>query len=235
MTRKNPAVMAQRIEPKDSLDDFPTPPWATRALVEEVLMPVFGINGSDCLTCWEPAANRGLMAEPLSEYFAHVHGSDVHDYGSPYGYAVGDFLAPRDGLQLGDRATCPFNPHWVITNPPFNLAPAFLERALREAMDGVALLLRTAWIAGCERYDTIFSKRPPNVMAQFVERVPIVKGRWDPDADTATDYAWFCWNVRFRNSDPTMPVMWIPPGAEQRHTQPDDVARFAKTKEEAAA
>jgi hypothetical protein len=24
------AVMAQRTEPKDSRDDFPTPPWATR-------------------------------------------------------------------------------------------------------------------------------------------------------------------------------------------------------------
>ena len=31
------AVMAQRHEAKDSLDDFPTPPWATRALLEHVL------------------------------------------------------------------------------------------------------------------------------------------------------------------------------------------------------
>jgi hypothetical protein len=26
------AVMAQRVEPKDSADDFPTPPWATQAV-----------------------------------------------------------------------------------------------------------------------------------------------------------------------------------------------------------
>ena len=31
------AVMAQRFEAKDSLDDFPTPPWATRALLEHVI------------------------------------------------------------------------------------------------------------------------------------------------------------------------------------------------------
>ena len=31
------AVMAQRIEAADSPDDFPTPPWATRALIEHVL------------------------------------------------------------------------------------------------------------------------------------------------------------------------------------------------------
>ena len=31
------AVMARRVEAPDSLDFFPTPPWATRALVEHVL------------------------------------------------------------------------------------------------------------------------------------------------------------------------------------------------------
>ena len=37
MQNTSHAVMAQRVEPKDSADDFPTPPWATRALVEHVL------------------------------------------------------------------------------------------------------------------------------------------------------------------------------------------------------
>jgi hypothetical protein len=31
------AVMAPRIEGRESLDDFPTPPWATRALIEHVI------------------------------------------------------------------------------------------------------------------------------------------------------------------------------------------------------
>jgi|tagenome__1003787_1003787.scaffolds.fasta_scaffold20922105_5 hypothetical protein len=33
MQNTSHAVMAQRVEPKDSADDFPTPPWATRACV----------------------------------------------------------------------------------------------------------------------------------------------------------------------------------------------------------
>ena len=71
------AVMAQRFEPKNSLDDFPTPPWATRALLEHVLAgkEISKIN------CWEPACGRGYMAEPLKEYFQSVHASDIHDYG----------------------------------------------------------------------------------------------------------------------------------------------------------
>lgn len=37
MQNTSHAVMAQRIEAKDSPDDFPTPPWATRALCEYIL------------------------------------------------------------------------------------------------------------------------------------------------------------------------------------------------------
>ena len=34
MQNTSSSVMQQRSEPQDSLDDFPTPPWATRALCE---------------------------------------------------------------------------------------------------------------------------------------------------------------------------------------------------------
>jgi hypothetical protein len=37
------AVMAQRHEPPDALDHFPTPPWATRALFLYVL-PSLGVE-----------------------------------------------------------------------------------------------------------------------------------------------------------------------------------------------
>jgi hypothetical protein len=37
MQNRSHAVMAQRIEAADSPDDFPTPPWATRGLMEHVV------------------------------------------------------------------------------------------------------------------------------------------------------------------------------------------------------
>ena len=43
------AVMAQRIEAQDSLDDFPTPPWATRALIEHVLGGKKRVKSQACL------------------------------------------------------------------------------------------------------------------------------------------------------------------------------------------
>jgi hypothetical protein len=50
---------------------------------------------------------------------------------------------------------------------------------------------RSVWAEGRDRYERLFSKKPPTMIAQFVERVPMTKGRWDPEADTATSYAWF--------------------------------------------
>ena len=64
MQNRSHAVMAQRTEAKDSKDDFPTPPWATRALLEHVL-PRFGdLRG---LTCLEPACGAGHMDKVLRE------------------------------------------------------------------------------------------------------------------------------------------------------------------------
>ena len=54
------AVMQQRIEPPDSLDYFPTPPWAARALCEFLASPAPEGGGEDLRgqTCWEPAAGE---------------------------------------------------------------------------------------------------------------------------------------------------------------------------------
>jgi hypothetical protein len=64
------AVMAQRFEAADSPDDFPTPPWATRALHENVLEDKAGLVEQSCL---EPACGADHMVRPLKEYFGEVH------------------------------------------------------------------------------------------------------------------------------------------------------------------
>jgi len=183
--------MAQRTEPKDSADDFPTPPWATRALIEHVI----GKEKVRELTCLEPAAGRGYMARPLSEYFREVDASDAN----PYGFCpVRDFLTHPYETRSRD---------WVITNPPFRLAEEFVERALVVARSGVAILARTVFLESVGRYENIFKKRPPTLFAQFTERVPMVKGRVDAKASTATGYAWFVWENGVQSSR----LAWVPP------------------------
>jgi hypothetical protein len=203
------AVMARRREPPTALDYFPTPPWATRALFRYALPEV----GADPIArVWEPACGEGHMAAVIEEFVTGpVAASDVFDYG--FGLAPLDFLHDPP-------AACPT---WIITNPPFNLACEFTLRALDLATEGVAMLARTQWCEGTARYRALFRDRPPALYAPFVERVPMVKGRWDPEASTATSYAWFVWR---QGAPAGARVYWIPP-CRRALTQASDRARFA--------
>lgn len=174
------AVMQQRNEPASSLDDFPTPPWATRALCEW-LKENSGWQLEQC-SVREPAANRGHMVKPLSEYFKEVIASDVHDYGA--GFPVQDYLFPGPDAQVS----------WTITNPPFRLAQQFIERGLEFSRAGVAVIVRLAFVEGQGRYDQLFSINPPTAILQFAERVVMHKGRLAPEGSTATAYCWLVWD-----------------------------------------
>jgi hypothetical protein len=209
------AVMAERQNPKNKLAFFPTPPWATRALMTHVLTPD-DFEGCDV---WEPAAGAGHMVGPLGEYFAKVHASDVHDYGM--GYGRGSFVGAGADVARLDVA-----PDWVITNPPFPLAIEFVLRAIDEARIGVAMLMRHSWTEGKERYRRIFSVpgRSPVKIAQFAERVPMHKGRWVVNGSSATAYSWFVWR-RHGGNQPREHFL-IPPTCRRELSRPDDAERF---------
>lgn len=172
---RSSAVMQQRAEPHDSLDDFPTPPWATRALCE--WLKTHAIMDS----CREPAANRGHMVRPLLEYFPAVDAADVHDYGA--GFRVEDYLFGPD----------PEPVDWTITNPPFRLAEQFIERALRTSRQGVAVIVRSAFLEGVGRFERLYNASPPTVILQFSERVVMHRGKLSATGSTATAYCWLIW------------------------------------------
>ena len=197
------AVMAQRVEQADSLDDFPTPPWATRAFLSHCFAGEILSDSS----VWEPACGRGHMAQVLREFFGSVRGSDIFDYG--YG-EVQDFLTGLAALRSVD---------WVITNPPFRLAEDFLARGRQVARKGVALLTRTVFIESVGRYDRVFKNAPPSTVLQYTERVPMVKGRVDRKASTATGYAWLVWDFERENGRSALD--WIPP-SKRRFEQDSD-------------
>ena len=210
---RSAAVMQQRVEAADSLDFFPTPPWATRALVEHVLVPTrwpkFVLSAA---RCWEPACGQGDMLRPLRETFGEVFGSDIKEYAGEQA-ARCDFLIPWDC----PPASASFQ--WVITNPPFRLAAQFIERGLDVAADGVAMLVRQAFLEGEERYLSLWSVHPPAIVAPFAERVPMFRGRLDPEGSTATAYCWLVWDKRLRRPRPE--VCWIPPCRSQLERRGD--------------
>lgn len=176
---RSPAVMQQRSEPHTSLDDFPTPPWATRALLDGLQRREYLIDPG-LAVCAEPAANRGHMVKPLRETFGVVRASDIHDYGA--GYPVRDYL-------FGQAETV----DWTITNPPFRLAGQFIEQASRSSTDGFAMIVRTAFLEGVGRYNGLFNRNPPSLVLQFAERVVMHKGKLSAKGSTATAYCWLVW------------------------------------------
>lgn len=189
---RSTAVMQRRVEAHDSLDDFPTPPWATRALCEFLCSEGYAFRHG---VVREPAANRGHMVTPLREYFAHVEASDVHDYG--VGFPQSDYLF----------GPLPQAVDWTITNPPFRLAEQFIERGCATSRLGVAMIVRAAFLEGQGRYERLFSKNPPSFVLQFTERVVMHKGRLAPEGSTATAYAWLVW---IDGEDSTR-LRWIAP------------------------
>src|SRR6476619_5835454 len=73
--------MTKRVADLDGPDFYPTPAWATYALVENE--PFIG-------DIWECACGDGAMSEVLAEAGNHVHSSDLYDRG--YGEIGIDFL-----------------------------------------------------------------------------------------------------------------------------------------------
>ena len=147
------------------------------------------------MSLWEPAVNRGFLLRGLSSYFGQLRGTDVFDYG--IGAETLNYLdAPVDkGFDF------------IITNPPFNLAHAFISKAMTEARVGCAFLVRTSFLEGVTRYQSLWSRTPPSFVAPFAERVPMVKGRCDPEATTQASYCWVGW---VKGWEPRR-IMWIPP------------------------
>src|SRR5216684_4245589 len=206
------AVMAQRIEPHDSLDDFPTQPWATRALMKHVIFPNWDGFAPDSqfkkLRVWEPACNRGHMAKPLKEFFGRVHASDINDYGFESGDwcqdRVVDFLFPgsESPVIAAHGVDC------IITNPQFRVDEQFIDRAWQiKGVQGVAVIVRTSFLEGVGRYENLFKRSPPTIVAQFAERVPMVKGRLTATGSTATSYCWLVWMM----GEEGPKLVWIPP------------------------
>jgi hypothetical protein len=169
------------------------------------------------LTCLEPACGAGHMAKVLKEYFGEVICADAYSYG--YG-PIRDFLTNPYATNSCD---------WIITNPPFRLAEEFVLRALAVARVGVAILARTVFLESVGRYDAIFKANPPTKFAQFCERVPMLRGRLEKSATTATGYAWFVWE---KETQAAPRLMWIPPCRRKLERDSDydapSLSRFIK-------
>lgn len=195
----NPAVRATKRprvsdgQPWQDDELFPTPPWATRALMQ-IVLPRLYVRSLGRV--WEPCAGLGHMSAVLAERSDRVFATDKNVYALADGAQMSAHGVSRFDF-LGDVHNPDFPVDRIITNPPFGLAAQIVRKALGVAREGVALLLRLQWLETLERWQ-LFAECPPTAVAVFSERVAMCEGGWDPKLSAATGYAWFCWE---RNRD----------------------------------
>ncbi|MFB0873319.1 MULTISPECIES: hypothetical protein [unclassified Sphingobium] len=179
-----PAV--KRFADLDGPDYFPTPAWATYALID---------NEDFRGDIWECACGDGAMSKVLETTGNKVVSSDLIDRG--YGEGDHDFLESRR------RA-----PN-IVTNPPYNAAEGFVRSGLERTDRKFALLLRLAFLEGANRQRTIFSDAPPSRVWVFSERITFYPAGAVQKGTGTTAYAWFVWD---KDASGGAELKWLKPG-----------------------
>lgn len=173
-------------------DFFPTPKWATFALVDNE--PFKG-------DIWESACGDGAMSHVLKETGRPVRSSDLYDRG--FGDIGHDFLTTR---RAADN---------IVTNPPYNAAEGFVAKGVQHARKKFALLLRLAFLEGANRANTIFSRVPPSRVWVFSERITFYPAGAEVKGSGTTAYAWFVWD---KDAPSTTELRWFKPGYKARYS-----------------
>lgn len=182
----------KRFADLDGPDYFPTPAWATHALMD---------NERFKGEIWEPACGNGAMSEVLASKGNSVTSSDLYDRG--YGEAGVDFLTAKRKAAN------------IVTNPPYNSAEGFVEAGLAKADRKFALLLRLAFLEGANRQRTIFTKRAPSRVWVFSERITFYPAGAVQKGTGTTAYAWFVWD---KDTPSGTELKWFKPGYKARYS-----------------
>lgn len=174
----------------DGPDFFPTPKWATYALIDKEKF-----EGD----IWESACGDGAMSEVLKETGQTVDSSDLHDRG--YGETGLDFLS-------ADRQATN-----IVTNPPYNAAEGFVHKGVESSSRKFAMLLRLAFLEGGNRQRNIFSVCPPARVWVFSERITFYPANAERKGSGTTAYAWFVWD---KDASSQTELNWFQPGYKKR-------------------
>ncbi len=185
---------AKRFADLSGPDFYPTPPWATYALID-----------NEALTgdIWECACGDGAMSRVLEDTGCAIVNSDLYDRG--FGEAGVDFLS---STRKADN---------IITNPPFHSAEGFVARGVVSAKRKFALLLRLAFLEGANRARTIFTETPPSRVWVFSERITFYPKGVTAKGGGTTAYAWFVWD---KDHIGVTELKWFKPGYKTKFSQP---------------
>lgn len=183
----------KRFADLDGPDFYPTPRWATFALID---------NENFCGDIWECACGDGAMSRVLEETGNVVNSSDLFDRG--YGDVGHDFTKTKRDADN------------IITNPPYNSAEQFVRVGVAQSRKKFALLLRLAFLEGAKRTNTLFSVLPPVRVWVFSERITFYPNGRKTAGSGTTAYAWFVWEA---GQSAKTELRWLRPGYKRIYGQ----------------
>nr|DAW55829.1 MAG TPA: adenine-specific methyltransferase [Caudoviricetes sp.] len=147
-------------------DFYPTPPEATRALLDFLQLPLKTM-------IWEPACGQGHMVNVMREYGFQVVDTDIQ--------TGADFL----------EAVMPDGVEWIITNPPFSQADAFIKRCVLHGKPFALLLKSQYWHA--KKRLSLFRENPPAYLLPLTWRPDFLFGQRG-SGSPLMDVMWCVWN-----------------------------------------
>lgn len=174
-----------------AFDDYPTPDWCVRRLLETGAVPA-------TRPILDPCAGDGALLRAIREFY----GEDA-----PGMVAVELRDECRSALEtiantsahIGNFFTTPgtvFPPYGtVVTNPPYSLATEFLQ-VLLTRYPKVCMLLRLNFLGGTGRADML-RKHTPDVYV-LPNRPSFRRDEKGRAATDACEYGWFVWDTRDR-------------------------------------
>jgi hypothetical protein len=172
-------------EERSEADFYPTPAYATQALIDDVgIVPRAG-------GIWEPASGDGAISKVFLAQGFEVESSDLRTDAGIFGTPGLDFLKLEGPSNPGFRH--------LITNPPYSHVRPFLKHALSMLdsgrLDSVSFLVRLAFLESAHR-GAIFLSKPPSRVLVFSKRLP-----WfNPETRTMEDksgqfgHIWIRWD-----------------------------------------
>jgi hypothetical protein len=175
-------------------DCYETPDVAVQALLRTEKLP---------RDVWEPACGSGNIVRVLRAAGHHVVATDLYAYGCDSSASGIDFLSGKF-IPVGGA---------IVTNPPYQHAQEFVEKALALS-PLVIMLLRMAFYESLRRSNILDNGKLSRIHV-FANRLPMMhrKGWNGPKASSAMTFAWFVWD-RTHNAPTTIDrIFWKNDGA----------------------
>lgn len=181
-------VTNRRIVDFDGADFYPTPTWATIALLQQETF--HGI-------ILEPCCGDGAISKILNENGLETISYDKYNRG---------FGSVQDAFKLTGSIY-----DNIITNPPFAIAEKLINHFMDKFDHKMCMLLRTSFLESAGRYDRLWSINPPARVHIFSERLSMYPaGQQGVKGGGTTSYAWFCFDKNIKVKAPE--IYWIKPG-----------------------